>query len=330
MADEFISQDEVDSLLKGVVDGPDATSDDGAGGVRPYRFGADPGTGATAMPALDLVNDRFARLLRVGLYEFMRRMPQIASTPAKKVKYGEFVASLAVPANFNLVTCKPLRGTTLFVFEPSLVFHIIDSLFGGDGRFSKRNEGREFTRTEQQIIQRLLAIVFADCQKSWESLHPVRFEHVRSEMHPQFVGIAAPDDLMVVSTFTIDFNGQGGALHICMPCATLEPIRTLVERPAQGDQTGPDERWLQRMNARLQGADVEIVADLASTTMTLGDLMAMKAGDVLPIDLSPRIEARVDGIPMAECGYGELNGRYALRVERVLRPQSERLGEAHG
>ena len=328
MADEFISQDEVDSLLKGVVDGPDAPSDDR--GVRAYKFGDESQAAGSAMPALDLVNDRFARLLRAGLYGFMRRTPTITCKPAKRVRYSEFVGGLAVPTNYNLVSCKPLRGTTLFVFEPALVFHVVDTLFGGDGRFSKRVEGREFTRTEQQIIQRMLEIVFADCQKSWENLHPLRFEHVRSEMHPQFVSIVAPDDLVVVSTFAIDFGGQGGALHICMPCSTLEPIRTLVERRAHGDQTGPDPQWQQRMTARLQGADVEIVADLASTTMTLGNLMAMKAGDVLPIDLSPRIAARIDGIPVMECGYGELNGRYALRVERVLRPQTERLGEVNG
>lgn len=327
-ADEFISQDEVDSLLKGVVDGPDASSDDR--GVRAYKFGEDAQAAGAAMPALDLVNDRFARLLRAGLYGFMRRTPQITCKPAKRIRYSEFVAGLAVPTNFNLVSCKPLRGTTLFVFEPALVFHVVDALFGGDGRFSKRVDGREFTRTEQQIIQRMLEIVFADCQKSWESLHPLRFEHVRSEMHPQFVSIVAPDDLVVVSTFAIDFGGQGGALHICMPCATLEPIRTLVERAPHGDQTGPDPQWRQRMHAGLQGADVEIVADLASTTMTLRDLIAMKAGDVLPIEIAPRIAARIDGIPVMECGYGELNGRYALRVERVLRPQTERLGEVHG
>jgi flagellar motor switch protein FliM len=149
-------------------------------------------------------------------------------------------------------------------------------------------------------------------------------------MHPQFVGIVAPDDLVVVSTFAIDFGGQGGALHICMPCSTLEPIRSLVERAPHADPAAPDAQWLQRMHAQLQGADVEVVADLASTTMTLGALMGIKAGDVLPIELSPRIAARIDGIPVMECGYGELNGRYALRVERVLRPQAERLGEMHG
>lgn len=329
MADEFISQDEVDSLLKGVVDEPETPDDGATGGVRSYKLGSASTLSAKPMPALDLVNDRFARLLRAGLYDFMRRTPAITSQPARKMKYGEFVASLTVPTNFNLVSCKPLRGTTLFVFEPALVFHIIDTLFGGDGRFSKKVEGREFTRTEQQIIQRLLAIVFADCQKSWESLHPLRFEHVRSEMHPQFVSIAAPDDLVVVSTFAIDFNGSGGSLHICMPCATLEPIRSLVERSPHGDQAGPDDHWLRQLSDRLQGAHVEIAADLASTTMTLGDLLQMKPGDVLPIDIAPRIEARIDGIPVMECGYGELNGRYALRVERMLRPQRG-LGEANG
>src|SRR5688572_10209810 len=122
MADEFISQDEVDSLLKGVGDGADAPADQR--GVRAYKLGED-AHAAAAMPALDLINDRFARLLRAGLYGFVRRTPQITCRPAKRTRYGEFVSALSVPTNFNLVSCKPLRGTTLFVFEPALVFHVV-------------------------------------------------------------------------------------------------------------------------------------------------------------------------------------------------------------
>jgi flagellar motor switch protein FliM len=51
---------------------------------------------------------------------------------------------------------KPLRGTALFVFDPKLVFLVVDNLFGSDGRYHVRVEGRDFTRTEQRIIKRLL------------------------------------------------------------------------------------------------------------------------------------------------------------------------------
>lgn len=331
MANEFLSQDEVDSLLKGVADEPaPGVAPEETGGVRAFKLGTQVRTLRDRMPALELVNDRFARLLRIGLFNFMRRSPEVAASPVRTIKFSEFIASLCVPTNLNLATVKPLRGTTLVVFEPALVFRIIDNLFGGDGRFPTRLDGRDFTQTEQRIIQRLLNIVFEDYQKSWAGLHALRFEYLRSEMHPQFASIAAPDERVVVSSFSVEIGGQAGAIHICIPCATLDPIRDLLHRPMRGDQPEPDRRWFGMLQRQVQAADVEIVADLTTTSMKLGALMAMKAGDVLPIDLPPSVEAKVDGVPVIECGYGELNGRYALRVERVLRPADDlRQGEAN-
>lgn len=332
MANEFLSQEEVDALLKGVVDEPEsATAPDEPGGVRAYKLGTQERIVRGRMPTLEIINDRFGRLLRIGLFNFMRRSPEISIAPARVVKYSEFVRNLVVPTNLNLATVKPLRGTTLFVFEPALVFLIIDNLFGGDGRFHTRVEGRDFTQTEQRIISRLLHVVFEDYQKSWERVYPLRFEFVRSEMHTQFANIATPTEIVVVSTFNIEFGGRGGSFHICIPYSTLEPIRDLIYSPMQGDQAEPDRRWFHMLQKQVQAADVEIVADLATTTMKLGGLMKMKVGDVLPIDLASTIEAKVDGVPVIECGFGELNGRYALRVERLLRPEKDtKQGDAHG
>ena len=332
MTNEFLSQDEVDSLLKGVVDEPDApTVATDTGGVRAYKLGTSEPRVNDRMPTLETINDRFARRLRIGLFNFMRRSPEVSIAPLRVVRYGEFMDGLAIPTNLNLATVKPLRGTTLFVFEPPLLFRIIDTLFGGDGRFPALGEGRDFTPTEQRIIQRLLSIAFDDYQRSWENVYPLRFEYLRSEMHAQFATIATPDARVVVSTFNIDIGGGGGALHICIPCATFEPIRHLIHGPIRCDSAEPDGRWRSVLQEQVQAADVEIVADLATTTMTLGALMGIKLGDVLPIDLPATIEARVDGVPIVVCGYGELNGHHALRVERVLRPRDESMqGEGHG
>ena len=161
MANEFLSQDEVDSLLEGVVDDPEAQGTDERG-VRSYKLGAQERIVRGRMPTLEIINDRFARLLRIGLFNFMRRSPEITVAPARVSNYAEFIRTLVVPTNLNLATVKPLRGTSLFIFEPTLVFLIIDNLFGGDGRFHGNVAGREFTQTEQRIVQRLLQVVFDD------------------------------------------------------------------------------------------------------------------------------------------------------------------------
>ncbi len=123
MADNFLSQDEVDALLKGVNgdDGePEAPQDLSA--VRDYNLATQERIVRGRMPTLEIINERFARLFRVGLFNFMRRTAEVSVGPVKVSKYSEFIRNLVVPTNLNLVQMKPLRGTTLMVFDPSLVF----------------------------------------------------------------------------------------------------------------------------------------------------------------------------------------------------------------
>ena len=326
MTNEFLTQDEVDALLKGVSGEADSpAADEPAGGVRSYNLATQERIVRGRMPALEIINDRFARMLRVGLFNFMRRSPEISVGPVRVIKYSEFVRNLVVPTNLNIVQVKPLRGSGLFVFEPSLVFLVVDNLFGGDGRFHMRVEGRDFTATEQRIIRRMLEVVTADYEASWKHVHPLKFEYVRSEMHTQFANIASPTEVVVVSTFSIELGSGGGAFHVCIPYSTLEPIRDLIYSPLQGDNIEPDRRWIRMLSKQVQGAEVELAADIASRPITVRELLAIKVGDVLDIDLPPRIEARVDGVPIFECSYGTHHGQVALRVEKLLPPEKDTL-----
>ncbi|MDB5935502.1 MAG: fliM, partial [Massilia sp.] len=161
MADNFLSQEEVDALLKGVNgDQDDTAAPEESTGVRTYNLATQERIVRGRMPTLEIINERFARLLRVGLFNFLRRSAEVSVGSVRVSKYSEFIRNLVVPTNLNLVHMKPLRGTALMVFDPGLVFLLVDNLFGGDGRFHTRVEGRDFTQTEQRIILRILDIVF--------------------------------------------------------------------------------------------------------------------------------------------------------------------------
>src|SRR5436309_1336064 len=192
MTNEFLSQDEVDALLKGAATAEDeaaASGDAPAASVKAYNLATQERIVRGRMPALEMINDRFARLLRVGLFNFMRRSPEISVAPVRVVKYGEFIRNLVVPTNLNIAQVKPLRGNALVVIEPNLVFQVVDTMFGGDGRFRTRVEGRDFTQTEMRIIQRLLGVIFDEYKNAWHNVYPLGLEYVRSEMHTQFATI---------------------------------------------------------------------------------------------------------------------------------------------
>jgi flagellar motor switch protein FliM len=319
MSHDVLSQEEVDALLKGVNGEDDiAAPPEDTGGVRAYNLATPERIVRGRMPTLEIVNERFARLLRIGLFNFMRRSPDISVGPVRVIKYGEFVRNLVVPTNLNVAQVKPLRGNALFVFEPSLVYLVVDTLFGGDGRFHTRVEGRDFTQTEQRMIRKMLQVVFEEYQKAWHNVYPLTFEYVRSEMHTQFANIATPTEVVIATTFTIELAGGSATMHICIPYSTLEPIRDLIYSSMQGDQIEPDRRWVRMLSQQVQDAEVELVANLATTTLTFDQLMRIKVGDVLPVDIPPSVVAEVQGVPMFQARYGALKGLYALKVERVM------------
>src|SRR4051812_14703554 len=314
MADNFLSQEEVDALLKGVNgDQEEEQAQEDSSGVRPYNLATQERIVRGRMPTLEIINERFARLLRIGLFNFLHRSAEVSIGPVKVSKYSEFIRNLVVPTNLNLVHMNPLRGTSLMVFDPNLVFLMVDNLFGGDGRFHTRVEGRDFTQTEQRIIQRVLEIVFDTYAKSWEPVYPVEFEFIRSEMNTQFANIATPNEVVVSTTFTIELGPVSGEMHFCTPYSMIEPIRDILTSSLQGETLEIDKRWIRLMTQQIQTAEVELVADMGTARVKLGDILNMKIGDVIPITVPESVNAVVDGVPVMECTYGKFNGQYALR-----------------
>lgn len=332
MAQDFLSQDEVDALLKGVAGDAEVPAEAApADGVRGYDLGRQERIVRGRMPTLETIHERFTRLLRIGLHGFMRRTADITVGAVRTLPYSEFVRNLVVPTNLNVVQLKPLRGNALFVFDPALIFTVVDNLFGGDGRFHTRVEGRDFTATEQRIIQRMLSVVLEDYRKAWAPVHPIQFDYLRSEMHTQFASIASADEVVVVSSFQIELGAGGGELHICIPYASIGPIRDQLYSNLQGGQVETDQRWSRLLAQQVQGADVDLSAQLTRIPLKVRDLLGLKVGDVIDFDLPRAVVAEVDGVPIFECRYGNVNGQYAIKVDKVLAASSREnsMGDEH-
>jgi flagellar motor switch protein FliM len=237
----------------------------------------------------------------------------------KVQKYSAFLRDLVVPTNFNIMAVRPLRGNGLVVCEPSLLFGVIDSLYGGNGKLNTRIEGRDFSPTEQRVIARLVDVVAEEYKKAWLGVYPLELSYQRSEMEPQFATIATPSEVVVSTSFTLDIGDISGALHICIPYATLEPIRDVLYSTLQGDAVEVDRRWIRVLSQEIQSAELTLVAELAKTQATVEQLLAMQVGDFLELDRTPDVQVNVEGVPLFECQYGTHNGKYALRIGSKLR-----------
>ncbi|MEI8171573.1 MAG: flagellar motor switch protein FliM [Rhodoferax sp.] len=321
MSESFLSQEEVDALLEGVTGESQKLAEEvhESGEVRAYNISSQERIVRGRMPTMEIVNERFARNLRVGLFNFIRRSPEISVGPVTVQRYSAFLRELAVPTNFNIVAIRPLRGSGLIVCEPALVFGVIDTLYGGIGKFQARIEGRDFSATEQRVINRLVDVITDEYKKAWKGIYPLELEYQRSEMQPQFANIATPSEIVISTSFQLEIGEITGAIHFCMPYATLEPIRDVLYSSTQGDSIEVDRRWVNVLTQEIQAAEITLVAELARADATIEQLLAMKVGDFIELDRQPRIQVTVDSVPVFECQYGTHNAKYAVRIEKSLR-----------
>lgn len=325
MSDSILSQAEIDALLNGDSDAAPseqpASLESHDGEVRPYDPTTQRRVVRERLQALEIVNERFARQFRMGLFNLLRRSPDITVGAVRIQPYHEFARNLPVPTNLNLVHLKPLRGTALMVFEPSLVFMTVDNLFGGDGRFPTKVDGREFTHTEQRVIQRMLRLALDAYRDAWSAIFKLDVEYVRSEIQVKFTNITtSPNDIVVTAPFTVEVGALSGEFNICIPFSMIEPLRELLVNPPLENSKQEDQHWRDTLSKQVQHSELELVANFVDVPLRLSDVLKLQIGDVLPIDRPDRLVANVDGVPVLTCQYGCHQGQYALRVEKMINP----------
>jgi len=324
---KILNQDEIDALIHGVDQG--AVSTEGAapppGTVQHYDFQSQMRIVRGRMPTLEMINERFARLFRTNLYNLLRRSPEVAVNPIEMKKFSEYVHTLHVPTSMNLVRVHPLRGTALILLEPRLVFAIVDNFFGGNGRHTKI-EGRDFTATESHIIQMVLKTAFVDLKEAWSHVADIDVEYLQSELNPAFANIVSPSEIVVVTSFHVELDGGGGDVHVTLPYAMIEPLREQLDSGMTSDRIEHDERWAHCMKEEIDDAEVEIATVLGRTQLSLGDLLNLKPGDIVPCDFGGKVTVLAERVPVFRGTFGISRGQQAIKVEeRVRRPKPSML-----
>ena len=329
MADTSLSQAEIDQLLNGDSGKTEtATENRDPNSIREYDPMTQRRVVRERLQALEIINERFARQFRMGVFNLLRRSPDITVESIDIQPYQEFARNMPVPTNLNLVHMKPLRGTALIVFSPSLVFIVVDNLFGGDGRFPTKVEGREFTYTEQRVIRRLLSLALDNYQEAWQAIYPLTMEYVRSEMQVKFTNITtSPNDIVINTTFQVEISNLVGHFNICIPFSMIEPLRELLVNPPLENSQQEDCLWRENLVNEVQQSPLEITARLTELSITLRQMMRLQIGDVLAIDSPEKIIATVDNVPVFTASHGIHRDQYALSVNQLITPLLSTLQE---
>ncbi len=316
---QILTQDEVDALLSGISKGdvPTGTAEPRSfGEVTPYDLTSQDRVIRGRMPALEIINERFARTFRATLSTQLRRVIDIGSPSIAIAKFGEFLKTMYVPTSLHVFRMDPIRGHALLVLETNLVFSLIEAFLGGKGTKAIKIEGREFTNIENRMIRRVADAALVDFEKAWNPVYPLSIHFVRSEVNPQFVGIVPTTDLVVAASFELEMEASVGRLIFCIPYSCLEPIRSLLEIGFQSGQLEVDRVWVERFKDQLIQTTVNLTAELGSTKIKGKDLLNLEVGDVLLLDRSStdRVDVRVEGVLKFRGYPGVFKGNRAIKV----------------
>jgi len=269
--------------------------------------------------SLEIINERFAWKFKTVLFNLLQCRADVTFSEVKTQSYHEFVSQLPLPANLNLIHLSPLKGMALFACSADLVFMLVDSLFGGDGRPTAINEKRDFTATEQQIAWRLLTRLLPVYDEAWQSIYPIKSEFIRSETKVKFTHIiSSPNDLVVTTSFGIEMGTQSGRFDICIPFSMIEPLRNILTNPPLEQTQVENENWRSILTSEVKNTEVELVATLSEKSYRLSGIMEIKKGDIISFEQPVLIEATVGSVPVLTAQYGCAGNHYALCIDNII------------
>ncbi len=330
---QFLSQDEVDALLHGITGGEVETQESGGiddSGIVTYDLTNQERIIRGRMPTLEILNQKIARQLRASLSGTLRRMVDVNALNVQMIKFGEFLKTLPVPTSMHVFRMQPLRGGALLVIESKLVFALIDSFFGGPGSTHVKIEGRDFTPIETHMILRVANMVFEEMEKAWEPIEPIKIEVERSEVNPQFVGIVPPSDVVITTPFEVEMDDARGIITVCLPYATIEPIRAKLYAGFQSERLEIDQSWLRRILHQLEETRVEASVEIGSAEIPLGILLNLQVGDIICLDqdCDSQLVVKIEGVPKFTGYARKFKQKKALEISgRLTAPGNEEMDE---
>ena len=319
MSDQILSQEEIDALLSAMDSGEVDLEEDSKSGAEysAYNLTSQNIMLRDQFYALEEVYDKFAGLLNTTLSSSLQRAIEVEFISTEMAKYNENVGSFSNPTSFTIFTMEPLIGSAMLAIEPALVYSLIDCMFGGDGKPTQRV--REFTLIEQRMMRKFALDVLAVLQKAWEIIDVIQVNLKKTEIKPEFVHLAQPNDLMVVIVFSVKGEKFSGNLHICIPYLMLEPIK---DKLSSKFLRGKDQEhtWCDQLEILLQDIPLTLIAELGASTLSVRDLLNLQADDVLQLNTGPEdlVALSAANIPKFLGFPGIIKGNRAVEIEALL------------
>lgn len=333
MADEVLSQAEVESLLTSMESGqpksapvrPQPAAPKAPARPRekitPYDFRRPERVGKEQMRALQSLHEGFGRNFGAALSALLRSMVDVKLTSVDQLTYGEFVFSLENPSCFNLLRAAPLEGNLILDINPAILYPIIDRLLGG-GKDVAQVTRRPLTEIELRLVSRISSLFLIELRKAWEGVVLLEMSVERVESNPQLVQIVPPNEVVVVVSFELTVGDTRGMINLCIPYNSIERIGNKLTSNSwvTYGKAGATPASISELTRRIDHAAVPLTVMLAETRISTGDLVGLRVGDIITTDQDVRapLAVEVAGVVKFHCSAGAFKGRKAVKIETPL------------
>ena len=269
------------------------------------------------LPMLDVVLDRLTRFGSSSLRNLLGVNVELFIEGVSTVRFGSYLDSVPLPAVFGVFRAHEWDNQGLAVFEPHLVYSIVDISLGGRRAPPTPIEGRPFTPIERTIVEKLLNRLLADLSISFLPLCSVNFEFERLETNPRAASISSVNSAAVNVRLRVEAGDRTGMIELILPYATLEPIREILIQQFMGEKFGRDSIWENHLREELWATEVELEAVLDERTMRLSEIMNLRVGDQLKLDRGANelVTLRCGDQPVLTGRIGRKAGKIAVRLE---------------
>lgn len=322
--EQILSQEEIDALLKGISEGEIETqkevSIEERVETKSFDFIQHTRGKKERLPALDFIYDRFSKSLRSALSLFVEKEVEISPEPMQYVSYGDFIQTLPLPTNMNVVVTDKLKGFFIVIFDAKLIFSVLETIFGSSNTTKPKVEGREFTKIEFNVIKKLIDLVCVEMEKAWAPVYEISCKYSRSEINPNYITMITNEEVVNLCELTIEIEDIKGWMKVCIPYGILETIKSYLMSTPSREDSDMRKKWLVRLKERVYEVPLEIRAVLGKKKMPLQEFLRLSEDNVIITDryVNDPVEIEIHNKSRIRGKLGIYKGNKAVRVEEIL------------
>ncbi|MBM7701874.1 flagellar motor switch protein FliM [Metabacillus iocasae] len=320
MADDVLSQNEIDALLSalstGEMDAEELKIEENKKRVKTYDFKRALRFSKDQIRSLTRLHENYARLLTTLFSAKLRTVVQLNVASVDQIPYEEFIRSVPKMTLLNVIEVPPLEGRVIMEVNPNVAYAMLDRLLGGKGEGINKIEN--LTEIETKLLQNIFYYTLESMQEAWSSLTQIDPILADFEVNTQFLQMIAPNETVVVISLNTQIGEATGMINICIPHVTLEPIlpKLSVHYWMQSTKKAPNENEIKQLKKRIHVAEVPVIAELGTTNISIQDFLALDIGDVIRLDqeINEPLIVKVGELPKFLAQPGKSKKKLAVQI----------------